>query len=91
MIVIIKSSPHTEEAQRGLRAARDTSAGVVLLQNGVYLTRQGGLEGISGTVYALDDDMRLRGAGVTGEGVKTIDYNDLVDLMAGEDRVLGFF
>lgn len=90
MLVIIKSAPGTEEAEAGLSLARETSSVLVLLQNGVYLTRQGGLEGISGAIYALDDDMGLRGAGVTDEDVKTIGYDELVGLMA-EDKVIGMF
>jgi sulfur relay protein TusB/DsrH len=90
MLVIIKSAPGTEEAEAGLSLARETSSVPVLLQNGVYLTRQGGLEGIRGNIYALDADMRLRGAGVAGGGVKTIGYDELVELMA-EDKVVGMF
>ena len=90
MLVVIKSAPHTEDAQAGLRLAREMSANLMLLQNGVYLARQGGLEGINGAVYALENDIRLRGAGAQDERAKTISYNKLVDIMA-EDKVIGMF
>lgn len=90
MLVIIKSAPHTEGALAGLRLAGETSSDLLLIQNGVYLARQDGLKGISGAVYALEDDLRLRGTGARGEGVKAIGYDESVDLMA-KDRVVGMF
>lgn len=91
MLVIIKSAPHTDEAQRGLSIARETSADIVLLQDGVYITRQGGLDGFKGTAYALEDDVMLRGKGSGDGGAKRIGYGELVDLMAGEEKVVGLF
>lgn len=89
MLIVIKSSPHTEEAQSALKLAREVSADILLLQNGVYFVRQGRLEDI-GTVYALKDDIRLRGEGAQGSGVRAISYDEMIDLMV-EDKVIGMF
>jgi len=90
MLVIIKSAPDTEEAKAGLSIARETASDLVLLQNAVYLARQGKLEGVTGAVYALEDDTRLRGVRAQGEGVKAIGYGEFVDLMA-DDKIIGMF
>ncbi len=90
MLVIIKSAPDTEEAKAGLSLARETSSSLVLLQNGVYLARQGGLEGFTGKTYAIEDDLRLRGTGAHGAGVEAIGYGEFVDLMSN-DKVVGMF
>lgn len=89
MLVVIKSGPGSAEAQRGLKLAKETSADIVLIQDGVYLEKQGAVD-FPGTVYVLDDDVRLRGAGAVGSA-KTIGYDELVDLMSGANKVVGMF
>lgn len=95
MIVLIKSAPDTLEGQRGVRIARDMSADIVFLQNGVCFLRDEQLEdlGFYGTVYVLEDDRRLRGLkpADADRNIKDISYDDLVDLMGGNDRVTGMF
>ena len=91
MLILIKSAPGTREAMRGLRVAKDLSAKLVLMQNGVYFARKGGLEGFTGETYVLDDDLKLRG-NLTAEGsVRPISYDELVGLMERDDKVLGMF
>lgn len=91
MLVIIKSAPDTQEARRAVKLARDMAADIVLLQDAVYLSRPERLEGFCGTAYALSEDLGLRGVEDLEAGVKAIDYGELVDLMAGEDKVIGLF
>jgi sulfur relay protein TusB/DsrH len=89
MIVLIKSAPQTDEAQRGLKLAKDTSSDVVLLQDGVFHTKQDSLKGLEGTAYVIEDDARLRGTGANTEGLKTIDYAGFMDLITRGDKVIG--
>lgn len=95
MIVIIRNAPDTSEGKRGIKLARDTSADIVLLQNGVYFMQEKKLKdlGFVGTAYVLEDDKRLRGLKDYGEHNKIIDisYDGLVDLMAETDKVIGMF
>ena len=92
MIVMIKSEPDTSEAKRAVTLAGDLAADLVLIQNAVYLACQKAI-GIRGRVYALDEDLRMRGIGPdTDIGmVKRIDYDMLVDLLAKADGVHGAF
>ncbi|OGW54916.1 MAG: hypothetical protein A2Z46_04785 [Nitrospirae bacterium RBG_19FT_COMBO_55_12] len=93
MIVIVKSAPDTPDGVRGVTLARDSAADLVLLQNGVYFAQKELLGAFSGTVYALDDDKRLRGLkdSEMGQTVKSISYDALVDLMAEDNKVVGMF
>jgi sulfur relay protein TusB/DsrH len=95
MIVIVKSAPDTPEGQRGVKIARDISADIVLLQNGVYFLQGQRLEdlGFRRVTYVLEDDKRLRGlkAVDVDKNIKDIDYDGLVDLMADSDKVIGMF
>ncbi|MCL4475953.1 MAG: DsrH/TusB family sulfur relay protein [Nitrospirae bacterium] len=93
MLVIVKSAPDTTDGKRGIKLARDMAADVVLLQNGIYFAQRERLEGFCGTAYVLDDDVRLRGLknGEIEKDIKRLDYGSLVDLMAGEDKVMGMF
>ena len=93
MIVMIKSSPDTPEAKRGIALAGDLAADLILIQNAVYLARPGRSVGIRGAVYALDEDLRLRGLGPDADisPVKRIDYDMLVDLVTNADQVHGAF
>lgn len=93
MIVIVKSAPDTPDGVRGVTLARDSAADLVLLQNGVYFAQKERLGAFSGTVYALDDDKRLRGLkdSEMDQAVKSISYDALVDLMAEDNKVVGMF
>ena len=93
MFVIVKSGPDTQDGKRGIKLARDMSADICLIQNAVYFAQQEGLEGFCGTVYALEDDLRLRGLKdeELGRGVKKLGYENLVELMAEKDKVIGMF
>ena len=91
MLVLIKSAPHTPEAVCAMRLAENSSADVVLIQNGVYHCDGECLEDFAGSVYALQDDRDLRGVKAAGENVRIINYEELVDLMAANDKVKGMF
>ena len=95
MLVIIKNAPDTPEGKRGVKLARDMSADLVLLQNGVYFLQEECLEdrGFYGTAHVLEDDRRLRGLRVNAEmrNIKDISYDSLIDLMTGSDKVIGMF
>ncbi len=95
MIVIVKSAPDTPEGKRGVKIARDMSADIVLLQNGVYFLKEQALEdlGFVRTAYVLEDDRRLRGlkSANSHKNIKDIDYGGLVDLMTETDKVVGMF
>lgn len=93
MLIIVKGSPDTSEGKRGVKLARDASANLVLLQNGVYFAQKGRLEGFRGTVYLLVEDMRLRGLKdeELEEGIKKLDVNTLIELLTNEDKVVGMF
>lgn len=91
MLVIVKSAPDTSEGKRGVQLARDMAADIVLIQNGVYYAQKGRKEAFSGRAYVLDEDMKLRGISpdMTRAGVKGIDYEGLVDLIAENEKVVG--
>lgn len=94
MLVIIKSAPDTPEGKRGVKFARDMYAEIVFLQNGVYFTqgqKLGDTE-FTGTAYALEDDKRLRGLSSDDrKDIQEINYDSLIDLMTGTDKVVGMF
>ena len=91
--MIVKSAPDTTDGVRGVALARDAAADLVLLQNGVYFAQKERLGAFPGTVYALDDDKRLRGLkdSEMDQAVKSISYDALVDLMAEDNKVVGMF
>ena len=93
MLIIIRSGPDTADGRRGLRLARDTASDIALIQGGVYYAQPDRMEGFCGTVYALDEDLSMRGIGSDGleKGIKLINYGDFVDLMADSEKVLGLF
>ncbi len=95
MIVIVKSAPDTPEGKRGVKSARDMSADIVLLQNGVYFLNARALEdlGFVNTAYVLEDDRRLRGLNGANKNmnIRDIDYDGLVDLLTETDKVVGMF
>ena len=93
MIVMIKSAPDTQEAKRGITLAGDLVADVVLIQDAVNLVRLVQDVGIRVSVYALDEDLRMRGLGPNADigAIRRIDYDMLVDLITKADKVHGVF
>ncbi|MEW6674932.1 MAG: DsrH/TusB family sulfur metabolism protein [Nitrospirota bacterium] len=93
MLVIVKSPPNTADGERGVKLARDMAADVVLIQNGVYFAQKERLGGFCGRAYIIDEDKRLRGLKdeELERDVKKLTYDDLVDLMAENDKVVGMF
>lgn len=94
MLVMIKSAPDSPEGKRGVELARDMAAEIVLLQNGVYLTQGQKLEAFefAGRAYAVEDDMRLRGLSLgDSKCIQEINYDDLVDLIIKNEKVVGMF
>jgi sulfur relay protein TusB/DsrH len=90
MLIIIKSFPDTPEARQALDLAKSMNAGVCLVQNGVYLTVKEECRNIAASVFALSEDMALRGLKPAGN-VKSIDYDELIDIMNGSEKVMGMF
>ncbi|MBI5188023.1 MAG: hypothetical protein HZA07_02970 [Nitrospirae bacterium] len=93
MLVIVKSPPETPDGERGVKLARDMAADVVLMQNGIYFAQKERLGGFCGRAYILDEDMRLRGLKDEGleKGIKKLNHDELIDLIAEEDKVVGMF
>lgn len=87
--MIIKSGPDSDEAMKAIGIARDETADIVLIGDAVYLARPDGLEGFCGTAFALAEDIRSRGIVDIDKGVKEITPEELIELMAGEDKVVG--
>lgn len=93
MLVIVKSGPDTPEGKRGVKVAMDAAANLVLLQNGVYFAQRERLEGFRGTVYLLDEDKILRGLKdeeLDGD-IKKLDFDNFIELITDEDKVVGMF
>ncbi|RJQ20547.1 MAG: hypothetical protein C4560_04935 [Nitrospiraceae bacterium] len=93
MFVIVKSGPETQDGKRGVKLARDMGADLCLVQNAVYFAQKERLEGFCGTLYALEDDLRLRGLkdDELEKETKKLGYVGLVEIMADEDKVVGMF
>ena len=93
MLVIIKNGPDTQECKRGVKLARDMAADICLIHNAVYFAQKERLEGFCGSVYVLDEDVRLRGLkdDEIEKDLKKINYDSLVDMMSDEDKVVGMF
>ncbi len=95
MLVIIKSAPDTSEGKRGVKFARDMSADILLLQNGVYFTQGRKLldSEFKGKAYVLEDDMKLRGLKTEDEKKNTteIGYDGFIDLLVSSSDVTGMF
>jgi len=93
MFVIIKSGPHTQEGERGVKIARDTASDIVLIQNGVYYALREKLDGYCGTVYAIDEELILREIkeDEIERGIKKMNWDQLIDRMVEEDKVIGAF
>ncbi|HYA87795.1 MAG TPA: DsrH/TusB family sulfur metabolism protein [Nitrospirota bacterium] len=93
MLVMIKSAPDTTDGARGLTLANESGSDVILLQNGVYFAQKERLGAVSGAVYVLDDDKRLRGLKdpEIDERVKIIGYDKLTDIITSGVKVTGMF
>jgi sulfur relay protein TusB/DsrH len=93
MIVMIKSAPDTADGIRGVTLAKDSGADLVLLQNGVYFAQEERIVDFMGTIYVLNDDMRVRGVKDTEivNQVKMIEYDTLTELITGSEKVVGLF
>jgi len=87
MLFLISSAPDTKEFETAYKLAKDMNAEVCLLQNAVYASRNLN----DSSLYVLRDEMQLRGLNEDEAKVKVIDYNQLVDLMTGTDKVVGLF
>lgn len=93
MLVLIKSGPDRAEGQWALKLARDMSADIVLLQNGAYFAINHMLDGFCGMVYAVEEDMEARWPGEDPalKGIRRITWDELVDMTAKEEKVVGAF
>ena len=91
MLVIIKSSPDLKGATSAVKLAEEMSADIVLVQDGIYLAEQNRLEGFSGTAHVLGEDMKMRGVDSISQDIRTIGYEELVELMAANEKVMGMF
>ncbi|MBI4824546.1 MAG: hypothetical protein HY805_10015 [Nitrospirae bacterium] len=91
MLVLIKSAPDTADGKRAVKLARDMAGDLVLMQNAVYFAEKERLEGFCGTIYALDEDILLRGITETEKGIKTLSYDELIEIMAENNKVVGAF
>ncbi|RMG67980.1 MAG: hypothetical protein D6710_10740, partial [Nitrospirae bacterium] len=60
-------------------------------QNGVYFALNDMLDGFCGTVYAVEEDLKMRGLKDIKRGIKTINWDQLIDLIFEEDQVVGLF
>ena len=90
MLILIKSSPDTPEARQALDLAKSMNAAICLLQNGVYLAAKEECRDVADNVYALSEDMALRGLKPAGN-VRSMDYDELIDIMNGSEKVMGMF
>ncbi len=87
MLFLVSSAPDTKEFQTAWSIAMGMEADICLLQSAVYAARQKGVS----DVYVLDDDLMLRGIGRDEASGKIINYQQLIDLMTGADKVVGIF
>lgn len=93
MLLVIKSAPDTQEADRGISLAADLGADLVLIQNAVYLARSIRAKGFRGKMHVLDEDLRMRGLGPDADigTARRINYDTLVDLITQAEPVHGAF
>jgi sulfur relay protein TusB/DsrH len=93
MLVMIKSAPDTTDGALGLTLARESGSDLILLQNGIYFAQKERLGTVSGAVYVLDDDKRLRGLrdAEMDARIKIIGYDTLTDIITSGVRVTGMF
>lgn len=91
MIILVKSLPATPEGKRGIKMARDMAADIVFMQNGIYFALDEMIDGYCGTAYAIKEDVYMRGMQNQMRSVKVIDWDQLIDMMVEEDKILGAF
>lgn len=102
VLCMISSPPESANAKRGLALAAEwmkqgRSVKICLIQDGVYASlarskMSGGLE--SAQWFSLADDLQIRGfkAEDLSQGVRILDYAQLVQMMlSDEQQVLGAF
>jgi len=87
VLFLIASAQDTQEFKTAIRMAKDVNADICLLQNAVYAARNSD----DNNMYALIDDMKLRGIDEDEISGMPIDYGRLVDLMTNSDKVVGIF
>ncbi len=87
MLFLISSSPDTKEFKTAVRMAKDVNGTICLLQSAVYASR----DLYDPDMYVLSDELQLRGIKDNEISCKTINYNQLVDLMTNSDKVMGMF
>jgi len=89
MIMIVKNNLDPTKAKQTLELAHEMAADLVLIQNAAYLAQSEILDNYSGAIYALGEDLRLRGIGDIRKNIRTIDYEELVDLMDKSEKAVG--
>ncbi len=87
MLFLISSAPDTKEFKTAYKLAKDMNAEICLLQNAVYASKNLN----DSSLYVLGDEMKLRGINENEISGKPIDYDQLIDLMTGTDKVVGLF
>jgi sulfur relay protein TusB/DsrH len=87
VLFLIASAPDTQQFKTAFRMAKDMNADICLMQNAVYASRLLN----DSSLYVLHDDINLRGIAQSEISGNLIDYNRLIDLMAGSDNVVGIF
>ncbi|MEE8329001.1 MAG: DsrH/TusB family sulfur metabolism protein [Thermodesulfovibrionia bacterium] len=87
MLFLISSAPDTKEFKTAYKLAKDMNAEICLLQNAVYASRNLN----DSSLYVLLDEMKLRGIKEDEISGKPINYDQLIDLMTGMDKVVGLF
>jgi len=89
MIMIVKNNLDPTKAKQTLELAHEMAADIVLIQNAAYLAQNEMIDNYSGIIFALTEDLRLRGISDIRKNVRTIDYEELVDLMDKSEKVVG--
>jgi sulfur relay protein TusB/DsrH len=87
MLFLIASAPDTKEFKTAYKMAKDMNAEICLLQNAVYAARDLNDDNL----FLLKDEMQLRGINENEAKGKTIDYDQLIDIMTDSDKVVGLF
>jgi len=76
-----------------VQSNRENGSDLILLQNGIYFAQKERMGTVSGAVYVLDDDKRLRGLrdAEMDARIKIIGYDTLTDIITSGVRVTGMF
>jgi sulfur relay protein TusB/DsrH len=93
MLLLITSSPDTDEFKRAITLANSLSADVCFMQDAVYGCLNA-KQPLRGNIYTIADDLRIRGITEKErltQGLKIIDHPILVDLIMKADKVVGTF